>query len=115
MITSEDPAAIKPDSIGRPVANTECRIVDPATLRDVAPGAAGKTWIRGPQVMRGSFNRPEETRANVDKDGGLHSGDIGYADEDGHLFVVDRLKELIKYSRRGRVGGAPRPGGAHLA
>ena len=97
LITSADPAKIKHGSIGFPVANTQCRIVNIETGRDVAPGEDGEIWIRGPQVMRGYFNRPAETRATLDDEGWLHSGDIGHADEDGHFFVVDRLKELIKY------------------
>jgi acyl-CoA synthetase (AMP-forming)/AMP-acid ligase II len=97
LITSGDPTKIKHGSIGFPVANTECRIVNIETGRDVAPGEDGEIWIRGPQVMRGYFNRPAETRATLDDEGWLHSGDIGHADEDGHFFVVDRLKELIKY------------------
>src|SRR3970282_835618 len=88
---------IKPGSIGTPVANTECRVVDAETGRDVAPGLDGEIWIRGPQVMRGYLNRPAETHATIDDKGWLHTGDIGHADDDGHFFVVDRLKELIKY------------------
>jgi acyl-CoA synthetase (AMP-forming)/AMP-acid ligase II len=97
IITSDDPAKIKPGSVGLPVANTECRVVDPETGRDVAPGIDGEIWIRGPQVMRGYLKRPADTRAVLDDDGWFHSGDIGHADADGHFFIVDRLKELIKY------------------
>jgi acyl-CoA synthetase (AMP-forming)/AMP-acid ligase II len=97
LITSADPARSKPGSVGVPVAGTECRIVDPETGRDVAPGTDGEIWIRGPQVMRGYLNRPEETRAVLDADGWLHTGDLGHADEDGQVFIADRLKELIKY------------------
>jgi len=97
IITSEDPAEIKAGSVGKPIANTECRVVDADSGRDVAPGADGEIWIRGPQVMRGYLHRPEETHAVLDDDGWLHSGDIGHADADGHFFIVDRLKELIKY------------------
>ena len=61
------------------------------------PGVDGEIWIRGPQVMQGYLNRPVETRATVDADGWLHTGDIGHADADGDFFIVDRLKELIKY------------------
>ncbi|HEX9365607.1 MAG TPA: AMP-binding protein [Vicinamibacterales bacterium] len=96
-VTSQDPAMSKPGSIGVPLAHTECRVVDPATRADVGPGQDGELWIRGPQVMLGYLNCPEATRATVDEDGWLHTGDIGHADEDGHFFVVDRLKELIKY------------------
>ncbi len=97
IITSDDPAKIKPGSVGMPIANTECRVVDPETGRDVAPGVDGEIWIRGPQVMRGYLNRPAETRAVLDDDGWFRSGDIGHADADGQFFIVDRLKELIKY------------------
>jgi acyl-CoA synthetase (AMP-forming)/AMP-acid ligase II len=96
-VTSDDPAQIKYGSVGETVSNTECRVVDPATRQDVEPGQDGELWIRGPQVMRGYFNRPEETRATLDDEGWLHTGDIGHADRDGHFFIVDRLKELIKY------------------
>ena len=97
IITSEDPSEIKPGSVGMPVASTECRVVDPETGRDVAHGVDGEIWIRGPQVMRGYLHRPADTRAVLDEDGWFHSGDIGHADADGHFFIVDRLKELIKY------------------
>jgi acyl-CoA synthetase (AMP-forming)/AMP-acid ligase II len=96
-ITPELGSMNKPGSIGVPVPNTECRIVDVTSGRDVAPGEDGEIWIRGPQVMRGYFNRPDDSRATVDADGWLHTGDIGHADADGCVFVVDRLKELIKY------------------
>ena len=96
-VSGDDPAALKNGSVGAPVSNTECRVVDPATRRDVDPGLDGEVWIRGPQVMRGYFNRPDETRAAIDDDGWLHTGDIGHVDADGDLYIVDRLKELIKY------------------
>jgi acyl-CoA synthetase (AMP-forming)/AMP-acid ligase II len=87
---------IKPGSVGRPVPNTECRIVDVSSGEDVAAGERGEIWIRGPQVMQGYLDNPEATKACVDADGWFHTGDIGYADEDGDFFIVDRLKELIK-------------------
>jgi acyl-CoA synthetase (AMP-forming)/AMP-acid ligase II len=97
IVTSDEPSKIKAGSVGTPIANTECRVVDPETGRDVAPGVDGEIWIRGPQVMRGYLHRPADTRAVLDDDGWFHSGDIGHADADGHFFIVDRLKELIKY------------------
>jgi acyl-CoA synthetase (AMP-forming)/AMP-acid ligase II len=96
-ITPPEFAARKPGSVGRVVADTECRIVDPATGRDVEPGADGELWVRGPQVMRGYLNRPDETRAILDADGWLRTGDIGHADAEGDFYIVDRVKELIKY------------------
>jgi acyl-CoA synthetase (AMP-forming)/AMP-acid ligase II len=96
-ITSDDPAEIKYGSVGTLVASTECRVVDPDTAQDVATGIDGELWVRGPQVMRGYFNRAAETLATLDGEGWLHTGDIGHADADGHFFIVDRLKELIKY------------------
>ena len=88
---------IKVTSVGPPLPNTEFRIVDAGTGQDSPTGKLGEVWLRGPQVMKGYLNDPDATRAMIDDDGWLHSGDIGRADEDGYLYVVDRLKELIKY------------------
>ncbi|CAL9307110.1 4-coumarate--CoA ligase family protein [Streptomyces sp. SudanB182_2057] len=85
-------------TVGRLVAGTEMRIVsldDPH--RDLGPGEPGEILIRGPQVMKGYLGRPDATAALIDPDGWLHTGDVGHADADGWLFVVDRVKELIKY------------------
>ena len=87
----------KPGSVGALVGSTEGRIVDPASGRDLGPGEQGEICVRGPQIMKGYLGRPDATAAMIDKDGWLHTGDIGYVDEDGDFFVVDRLKELIKY------------------
>lgn len=87
----------RPGAVGRVLPNTECRIVDPATLADVVPGAEGEVWIRGPQVMKGYLNRPEADAGTFAPGGWLRTGDIGRVDEDGYLFITDRLKELIKY------------------
>ncbi|MEM7347595.1 MAG: 4-coumarate--CoA ligase family protein, partial [Chloroflexota bacterium] len=54
-------------------------------------------WVRGPQVMKGYHNRPEATAEMIDAEGWLHTGDVGYFDEDGYMYVIDRVKELIKY------------------
>jgi acyl-CoA synthetase (AMP-forming)/AMP-acid ligase II len=87
----------KPGSVGYPLPLTECRIVDPETGEDCAVGEDGEIWIRGPQVMKGYLNNPEATADCIDADGFFHTGDIGHVDEDGHYYIVDRLKELIKY------------------
>ena len=88
---------IKHTSVGSALPNTEFRIVDLGTGTDADTGQLGEVWIRGPQVMKGYLDNPEATSDMIDDDGWLHSGDIGYADADGYLYVVDRLKELIKY------------------
>ena len=88
---------LKVASVGTALPSTEYRIVDLTTMNDAPQGELGEVWIRGPQVMKGYLNNPEATRAMIDDEGWLHSGDIGRADEDGYLYVVDRVKELIKY------------------
>jgi len=84
-------------SVGFPVSGTECKVVDPATGEAVGPGEDGELWMRGPQVMKGYLNQPGATSTAIDADGFFHSGDIGHADADGYFYIVDRLKELIKY------------------
>ena len=83
--------------VGPPVPGTECRLVDPQTGTDAAPGERGEIWVRGPQVMRGYLNNAAATAATIDRAGWLHTGDLGVADEDGWLTIADRVKELIKY------------------
>ncbi|MGZ5342152.1 MAG: AMP-binding protein [Solirubrobacterales bacterium] len=87
----------RPGSIGPPLPNTECRVVDPESGEDVERGERGELWIRGPQVMTGYLNNPEATAATVDAEGWLHTGDVAVVDDDGFFEIVDRLKELIKY------------------
>jgi acyl-CoA synthetase (AMP-forming)/AMP-acid ligase II len=84
-------------TVGRLVPSTEARLVDVVTGEDAGPGEEGEIWIRGPQRMKGYFGRPEETDTMIDADGWLHTGDIGVVDDEGWWFVVDRVKELIKY------------------
>jgi acyl-CoA synthetase (AMP-forming)/AMP-acid ligase II len=90
-------APMKPGSAGRVVPNTEVEIVDVVTGAAVARGQEGELLIRGPQIMKGYLERPEETAACLDREGWYHTGDVGYVDEDGYFFIVDRTKELIKY------------------
>ncbi|MFD5099599.1 4-coumarate--CoA ligase family protein [Streptomyces albidochromogenes] len=87
-----------PGTVGKLLPGTEMRILsldDPGT--DVAVGEEGEIAIRGPQVMKGYLGRPDATAAMIDADGWVHTGDVGRVDADGWLFVVDRVKELIKY------------------
>lgn len=95
-ITPDD-APNKPGSVGPPVPDTECKIVDMESGAEVEPGTTGEIWIRGPQVMKGYLKNALATRSMIDKDGFLHTGDIGCVDDEDYLYVVDRVKELIKY------------------
>ncbi len=92
-----DPAKVKFGSVGVPAPSTECKIVDLETGEALGPNKEGEVCVRGPQIMKGYLNRPEATAATIDADNWLHTGDIGYVDVDGHFFIVDRAKELIKY------------------
>jgi acyl-CoA synthetase (AMP-forming)/AMP-acid ligase II len=91
------PGWFKPGSVGVTAPNTQLRIVDVAGGQDQGVGSDGEIWVRGPQVMTGYLNNPQATALTIDEDGWLHTGDIGHVDEDGHVYIVDRLKELIKY------------------
>ncbi len=97
-VTHSTPEGIyNPSSVGKAISNTETRIVDPATGEDTETGSDGEVWVRGPQVMKGYLNNPEATAVTVDDEGWLHTGDVGHLDDEGFLYIVDRLKELIKY------------------
>jgi long-chain acyl-CoA synthetase len=85
--------AHRPGSIGTPIENVEMKVVDPADAA-VADGAWGEICIRGPNVMLGYFNRPDES-AEALRGGWFHTGDIGYRDEDGFFYLVDRVKDMI--------------------
>lgn len=81
-------------SIGIPFPDTEMKIVDLENEEDLPPGEVGEVAIRGPQIMKGYWNKPEETK-QVLRDGWFFSGDIGKMDEDGYFYIVDRKKDLI--------------------
>ncbi|MCF8084136.1 MAG: long-chain fatty acid--CoA ligase [Deltaproteobacteria bacterium] len=85
----------KPGSVGIPVSDTDCRIVDVETgTRDMPLGESGEVILKGPQVTSGYYQQPEET-AEALRDGWLYTGDIGYMDDEGYLFIVDRKKDMI--------------------
>ena len=93
-----EPHLTRPGSIGPALPDTEQKVVDIETGEtEVSPGEAGELMVRGPQVMKGYYNNPEATRDTLTEDGWLHTGDIVRMDEDGYVWVLDRLKELIKY------------------
>lgn len=91
------PGQIKPGSIGPAIPNTEVMLVNTSHGQPLGVNEHGELWIRGPQVMQGYLNNPAATAATLDNDGWLHTGDIGYADAEGYFYIVDRVKELIKY------------------
>ncbi len=86
-----------PGSIGLPLPDTESKIVDPETSRELPVGEIGELVIRGPQVMSGYWNRPEETKCAL-RNGWLHTGDLAKTDSEGYFYIVDRLKEMINCS-----------------
>ncbi|EEF49284.1 AMP dependent CoA ligase, putative [Ricinus communis] len=94
---AKEPFDIKAGACGTVVRNAEMKIVDPETGDSLPRNQPGEICIRGDQIMKGYLNDPEATANTIDKQGWLHTGDIGYIDDDDELFIVDRLKELIKY------------------
>ncbi|MCP5166437.1 MAG: long-chain fatty acid--CoA ligase [Pseudomonadales bacterium] len=87
-------AVSKLGSAGQPPLYSDTRIVDDNN-REVAPGERGEICLRGPNIMKGYWNRPDATAEAIDKEGWFHSGDVGYVDEDGFLFICDRLKDMV--------------------
>jgi long-chain acyl-CoA synthetase len=83
----------KVGSIGKPFRGIKMKIFDD-NEEEVPQGEAGEIVVRGPMVMKGYWNLPEETRATV-RNGWLHTGDIGYVDKDGYFFITDRKKDII--------------------
>lgn len=82
-------------TIGIPFLNVELKIVDPETDKEVPLGEPGEICVKGPLVMKGYYNKPEETKKAIDKDGYMHTGDVGIMDEDGYIRIVDRTKDMI--------------------
>jgi len=88
----------KHGSVGVVLSNMIAKVVDVETGKVLVHNQSGELCFKGPQVMKGYLNNPKATEETIDKEGWLHTGDIGYFDEDGHVYVIDRLKELIKYN-----------------
>jgi acyl-CoA synthetase (AMP-forming)/AMP-acid ligase II len=87
----------KAGSVGPCAPNVRCKVVDLVTGSELGPNEKGELHLRAPQVMKGYLNNPAATSECLDRDGWYHTGDVGYADEDGCFYILDRLKELIKY------------------
>ncbi|KAL6584597.1 4-coumarate--CoA ligase 1 [Orobanche minor] len=94
---AKEPFEIKSGACGTVVRNAEMKIVDTETGVSLGRNQPGEICIRGDQIMKGYLNDPDSTEGTIDKDGWLHTGDIGFIDGDDELFIVDRLKEIIKY------------------
>ncbi|GAB4826417.1 4-coumarate--CoA ligase 3 [Ancistrocladus abbreviatus] len=94
---AKDPFPTKPGSCGTVVRNAEMKVVDPETGCPLGYNQPGEICIRGDQIMKGYLNDDAATAATIDADGWLHTGDIGYVDEDDQVFIVDRVKEIIKF------------------
>ncbi len=88
--------ALKPGSVGIPVFDTYVKVIDLTTGEPLGPGKEGEICMKGPQVMKGYWEKPEETKM-VLIDGWVHSGDIGYYDEDGYFYITDRKKDMVIY------------------
>lgn len=84
----------KPDSVGVPVAVCDVKLMDPDGQNEVGPGEIGELWIKGPNVVKGYWNKPEAT-ADTFTDGWLHSGDLARIDDEGFVYIVDRAKDML--------------------
>eukprot|EP01116_Phalansterium_solitarium_P019385 TRINITY_DN5388_c0_g1_i1.p2 TRINITY_DN5388_c0_g1~~TRINITY_DN5388_c0_g1_i1.p2 ORF type:complete len:536 (-),score=210.74 TRINITY_DN5388_c0_g1_i1:286-1893(-) len=99
-VTHSNPSnAVILASIGVLLPNMQAKIVHIDSGKALPPGAAnvGELWLAGPNIMKGYYNNPKATAECIDKDGYFHTGDIAYVDEKGYFYIVDRLKELIKF------------------
>nr|MDO8100172.1 AMP-binding protein [Candidatus Njordarchaeota archaeon] len=91
-----DPKLVKSGSVGIPIIDTDLKVVDPDTEEELHLGEIGEAWWRGPQLMKEYWKAPEITRDAL-KDGWLRSGDLVKIDKDGYVYLVERLKDIIKY------------------
>jgi fatty-acyl-CoA synthase len=92
----DDPVQLRRQAGVRPAEGLEVRVVDAATGTDRPPGQPGELRLRGPQVTRGYYEKPAETREAIDEGGWLHTGDLAVRDEAGHVFFLGRLKETLR-------------------
>lgn len=81
-------------------ANVEGMIVDESGAKEVQRGERGELWVRGPNVMKGYWQKPEATKNTLTEDGWLKTGDVAYLDKEGKLFIVDRMKVCLSVSHK---------------
>jgi long-chain acyl-CoA synthetase len=94
-VFNPDKGARKLGTIGLPLLNTDIRLLEPGTEKEVEVGQPGEICVKGPHVMVGYYNKPEETKQVIDQNGYLHTGDVAVQDEQGYLRIVDRTKDMI--------------------
>nr|6ABH_A Chain A, Red-bioluminescence eliciting luciferase [Phrixothrix hirtus]6ABH_B Chain B, Red-bioluminescence eliciting luciferase [Phrixothrix hirtus]6ABH_C Chain C, Red-bioluminescence eliciting luciferase [Phrixothrix hirtus]6ABH_D Chain D, Red-bioluminescence eliciting luciferase [Phrixothrix hirtus]6ABH_E Chain E, Red-bioluminescence eliciting luciferase [Phrixothrix hirtus]6ABH_F Chain F, Red-bioluminescence eliciting luciferase [Phrixothrix hirtus]6ABH_G Chain G, Red-bioluminescence eli len=97
LILSPNDRELKKGAIGTPMPYVQVKVIDINTGKALGPREKGEICFKSQMLMKGYHNNPQATRDALDKDGWLHTGDLGYYDEDRFIYVVDRLKELIKY------------------
>lgn len=84
-------------SVGIIVPNLQATIIDPETMKSLPAGQVGELWMKGPSIMKGYWHRPDATASTIVQGGWLRTGDMAKITSDGHFWIIDRLKELIKY------------------
>ena len=89
------PHEFKVKSVGRAIPGVEERIVDPESGKTLGPNEDGEVRIKGPNVMKGYYNLPDETKSVFDEQGYFRTGDMGRFDDDGHLYITGRIKEML--------------------
>ena len=94
-VFNPDKGTRKLGTIGLPLLNTDIRLLEPGTGKEVEVGQPGEICVKGPHVMVGYYHKPEETKQVIDQDGYLHTGDVAVQDEQGYLRIVDRTKDMI--------------------
>nr|ADE96997.1 p-coumarate:CoA-ligase 3 [Sorbus aucuparia] len=97
MAFAKEPMPTKSGSCGTVVRNAELKVLDPETGLSLGYNQPGEICIRGFQIMKGYLNDAAATATTIDTEGWLHTGDVGYVDDDDEVFIVDRVKELIKF------------------
>ncbi len=95
MTTTDDPIEVRVSTVGKKMPNLEAKIIDIETGEDVPPNTTGEIIARGYNIMKGYYNMPEATAQAIDKDGWLHTGDLGTMDENGYFKITGRLKDMI--------------------